>query len=284
MSEAAARPEADLFSIGWRDERQRDDDGNWHWVQVPLTAEDFLHPQEGDHFMINLPHGRDLRYLEDAMQVFANGRGDVLVCCDNRVEWEHGGLRPMGPDVAVFTGVTDPDTVSDGTFDVAAQHARPVLVIEITSPATRNIDLNDKVFRYHAARVPFYAIVDEQQESPREIGLLGYRWTEDGYVRVPLDARGWLWLEPVRLWLAAEGGQAVCYEENGTRVPSYREERRARRQLEARTEELQGMAEEAIGARQQAEREAERERQVRLDMEAKLRDALAEVERMKGKP
>jgi hypothetical protein len=52
----------------------------------------------------------------------------------------------------------------------------------------------------------------------------------------------------------------------------------------ARTEELQGMAEEAIGARQQAEREAERERQVRLDMEAKLRDALAEVERMKGKP
>ena len=46
------------------------------------------------------------------------------------------------------------------TLDVAAEGARPALVVEVTSPSTRENDLGTKPDFYHRAGVPLYVIAD----------------------------------------------------------------------------------------------------------------------------
>ena len=51
-STVALEPDlADPFFYGWREVRR-----NGVLVNVPLTREDMLHPQEGDHVTVNDPH------------------------------------------------------------------------------------------------------------------------------------------------------------------------------------------------------------------------------------
>ena len=120
-----------------------------------------------------------------------------------------------------FQGVRDWNP-TDGTFTVVDHGARPLLVVEVTSPSTRDNDLDDKVVEYHRAGVPFYGIVDRRVgRQGLEGRLLGYRANHEAYVRLPLDERGRLRLEPVGLWLAFEDGRAVCYDEQGKRREEY---------------------------------------------------------------
>ena len=88
-------------------------------------------------------------------------------------------------------------------FDVVKEGARPALVIEVTSPATRTNDVGIKVAYYHRARVPLYVIADvlEDDGTERRIELFGYQRTPRRYKRIKPDHRGWIWLDPLRLWL-----------------------------------------------------------------------------------
>ena len=147
--------------------------------------------------------------------------------------------------------------------------ARPVLVVEITSPSTRSYDLDDKVVEYHKAGVPFYAIVDYRPElAERQVYLIGYRATPEGYLRVAVNEQGRLWLEPVRLWLAAEGDRAVCYDERGERVRDVVELDLAARQAEERAAE--------------AERAAQKACQQATDLAARMAQLEAELQRLRG--
>jgi len=107
-------------------------------------------------------------------------------------------------------------------------HAKALLLIEVTSPETRRNDLEVKPDLYHRCKVPLYAIVDRQGgERGDEVRLIGYRATRTRFAPLPLDERGWLWLEPVRLWLAVEQDRVICYDENGRRIPPPNERARA---------------------------------------------------------
>src|SRR5207244_4266943 len=102
-----------------------------------------------------------------------------------------------------------------GIFSVAAEGARPVLVIEIVSvdahdPGVRNNDVVAKVREYYQAGVPLYVIVDQERENgPRR--LIGYRRGKRRYVKLPLDDQGRLWLEPLGLWLGLRENRVVCF-------------------------------------------------------------------------
>src|SRR5204862_221599 len=114
-----------------------------------------------------------------------------------RTDWGVEEVKPHGPDLGVFVNVSKPWDRFKGTFKVAEVGAKPVLVIEVTSPNTRSNDLIDKVTEYYKAGVPLYAIVDYRPEvDERQVHVLGYEATPKGYVRIPLDERGRLWLEP----------------------------------------------------------------------------------------
>ncbi len=295
-----ARPEQatdDPFRYGWRYVWQKNDKGMPVQVQVPLTLADVLHPQEEDRIVQNDLHDRDCVYLREVLRRASARLPAPIVFHDMRIDWGVEGVLPLGPDEIVFQGLQRPWVPGQGTFHVADWAARPVLVVEVTSPATRNLDLDDKVLLYFRAGVPFYAIVDYRTETePPNMGILGYQATANGYVRAPLNAEGRLWLPEVRLWLAAEDGRAVCYDEQGKRIPDHVESLDRTQEALDRAEEAHLLTEEAVQARKDAEakaqdadsRAADQER-LRKDAETKaadlarsLQDLQAELQRLRG--
>jgi hypothetical protein len=280
----------DPFRYGWRYVRKADEAGKTAWVRVPLTQEDVLHPQEEDFIVQTNAHQRDCQHLKNVLDEQLVGRPGMKVFHDMRTDWGVRGVTPHGPDFVVFEGMVGEWSPIRGTFMAAEVGARPVLVIEVTSPSTRDTDLDDKVVEYYKAGVPFYAIVDSRPgEEPRCVRLLGYRATPEGYVRVPLDERGWLWLDPVRIWLAGGGEKVVCYDEQGNRilehverVQAHRETAEALRLMDERVEEAHALTEDAVRARQAAESQAQQEAQARQAAEAQAADFAARLQAMEA--
>ena len=194
--------DADPFRLGWRYVTVRRPDGTEVSEQVPLTAEDVLFPEEGDFIVQTDYHSIDMAYLLTLFRAWLADDPDALALSDCRVDWNIPGVRPLGPDLAVFSGV-GPRHGEIATFDLAAEGARPVLVIEITSPATRKNDLGIKGDFYHRAGVPLYVIADATEDpgGGRRLELIAYRYAAAGYRKVKPDARGWIPLAPLGLSL-----------------------------------------------------------------------------------
>jgi Uma2 family endonuclease len=249
-------PKDDPFRLGWRNVLKRDENGLVQLTPIPLTLEDVLYPEDGDVIVSNEYHAEDCIYLRNALRLALNGRPDALVLKETHTDFGLEGVKPIVPDVTVFSGVTgDRDRMK--TFYPGRIGARPELVIEITSPSTRSIDLNTKPMIYCRAGVPVYAVVDSWMEmEERVVMLVAYRLTPEGYVRVPTDERGRIWLEPVRLWLAPEKERVVLIDEQGQRVPAPEELARSLKQSDAKNEELQSEAEANILAKREAEKKA----------------------------
>jgi colicin import membrane protein len=254
-------PENDPFFYGWRYVRRAGNNGRKVWVEVPLTREDVLHPQEGDHVMNGSPHDEDCIYLTNVCKARTADQPNAVVLHDVGVYWDVPGLEHHSPDVTVIFGVRRVQPWP--SFHVAVEGVRPTVLFEVTSLCTRDGDLLDKKREYHRAGVPYYIIVDDQARrgQPRRLRLLGYRRGPRGYRRMPLSADGRLWLEPLGMWLAIEGARVVCYDAAGERLLEYAELEKAR-----------------VAAEQQARTEAE----ARVAAEAKMRDLEAELKRLRG--
>ena len=79
--------------------------GPRHFDQVPLTRDDVLFPQEDDFIVQNTAHNADRGYLDDVFNDRLNETPTAVVLADCRVDWNIPGVRPLGPDIAVFLGV-----------------------------------------------------------------------------------------------------------------------------------------------------------------------------------
>jgi Uma2 family endonuclease len=292
-------PEPDPFRYGWRYVRIVRSDGTEELDQVPLTLEDVLHPEFGDVILESDPHDSDRVYLKSVFKARVHDQPRTVVLSDCQVDFNIPGVKPLCPDVGVFTGVRR--RIAWSSFNVAREGARPALVAEITSPETRSNDIEVKVDYYGRGRVPWYVIADVtiEGESERRIELILYRRTGRRYQRVPADALGRVWLEPVGLWLGQtrdeRGGfmRLACYDPaTGEEVGDYtaisraleevraraaeareraRAERRARSQAKARAR--------AERAREEAERARDAEARARAEAEAEIRALRAELER-----
>ncbi|MHB1421937.1 MAG: Uma2 family endonuclease [Gemmataceae bacterium] len=305
------RPYLDPFRYGWRYAWQPGPNGQQIRVQVPLTQADVLHPQEDDFIVQNPAHEEDCHYLKTVLAAHLADRQGVVIFRDQRIDWGVAGIAPHGPDLAVLENVPEDLPPQLGTLHVRESAARPLLVLEVTSPTTREVDLDEKVVEYDLAGVPFYAIVDRRiRNEGEELRLLAYRATDQGYVRVKPDARGWLTLEPIGLWLGTEGRHLVCRDIQGQRlldyqevVQAYRAEAQARKEAEARAEQERTRAdaecaraeaertraeaertraEAEAQARQQAEQRALGETQARQQAEEVIRQLEAELNRLRG--
>jgi colicin import membrane protein len=160
-----------------------------------------------------------------------------------------------------------------GTFPVKENGANPLVIVEVTSPSTRYVDLDEKVEDYHKAGVPLYIIADrrETNDGSAFIRLLAYRTTPEGYVRVPDDPKG-VWIEALKVWVQAEGDLVVCADEHGNRIPDLRTQRD--------TAEKEREAERT--ARATAEKERDAEQAARLAAEQKLKELYGEFKRLRG--
>ena len=216
-----SKPPRDPWFYGWRYVAKVREDGTHYDEQVPLTEWDVLHPQEDDFIVHNSFHNDLCAYLKAVFLWRLDARENALVLQDDRVDWQTAGLIPHGPDVVVFLDAPPRDPFV-GTYRVRDAGARPIFVIEVTSPSTRRKDLNEKVFHYNRAEIPLYVIVDaEEGENGAEIDLLAYTPSPDGPVRVILTDPTRIWLPEIDLWLAVKGEQVVCLEANGTAVGDY---------------------------------------------------------------
>jgi colicin import membrane protein len=187
----AASAEPDPYRYGWRDVPVHHTDGSVSYDTVPLSLEDVLFPETGDFIVHNDHHGNDSIYLKSVFQSRVAGDPHAVVVSDRRVDWNVPGVRPLGPDVALFRGIKQRKDWS--TLNVAAEGALPLLVVEITSPQSRQNDLVKKVDIYHAAKVPLYVIADatSETETTRRLELIAYRYQPKAYERIEPDARGW---------------------------------------------------------------------------------------------
>ncbi len=231
----AAADQPDPYQYGWRDAERELPDGSIEIDQVPLTLEDVLFPEEGDHVTHNDAHQRRCVYLYDVLRARVAAEPSAVVLHDVRIKWNVPRLRPLGPDIAVIFGVRERKNWS--TFNTAAEETTPALIVEVTSPETRVLDHNHKVDAYELAKVPFYIIVDSGTRRNRfTLSLIGYQQTPDGYVEMSPDERGWLWLEPVRLWLGIRENELFCYDEAGAQIGDYANVTAALVEAEARAQ------------------------------------------------
>ena len=193
--------ESDPYRYGWRYVRVRGADGTETFDQVPLSLEDVLFPETGDFIVQTDLHDTDSSYFKAVFNARLAGNPQAVAVSDCRVDWNLPGVRPLGPDVAVFFGIKRRKDWA--TLNVAAEGARPVLVVEVTSTSTRVNDVEIKPEYYHRARVPLYVIADVlvEDEETRHMELIGYRYAPAGYERIAPDARGWIWLDPLGIWL-----------------------------------------------------------------------------------
>ena len=262
------------FRYGWRYVRHDREDGTPVFEQVPLTLEDVLHPQEGDQVVHNNEHQRRVRYLCDVFEAQLAGDPTAVVLDDVLISWDHPDVRPHSPDLAVILGVREHKNW--GTFDVAEEGVRPVLIVELTSPDTASLDRSNKLEEYDLAGVPLYVVVDAvaTRRAPG-LRLLAYAQTPEGYRVHPPDERGWIWLEPVRTWLSIQDDEIVCRDAEGQPLGNYRAlaqalhaEERARQDAEFRAD----VAEERADVAQE-----------RADVaDARIRELEEEVRRLRG--
>src|SRR5262249_17577870 len=146
--------EPDPFRYGWRNVRRQKPDGTEEFELVPLTLEDVLHPQEGDRIPESSRHERHRRHFHNVVERRVSRQPTLLSLSDCLVDWDRIGLRGPSPDLGLFERDLPWPWRSWSTLHVKREGARPVFLLEIVSPSTRNNDVVEKLAHYHRAGVP----------------------------------------------------------------------------------------------------------------------------------
>jgi Uma2 family endonuclease len=267
------------YPYGWREVLCHHPEGIPFYKRIPLTLADVLHPQEDDVFMPSDEHTRLCIYLFTVLSWLLEDQPDALVLSEVNIDWGVQEMAPHRPDLAVIFGIQQRKEWS--TFYVAEEGTRPTVIIEITSPKTRTLDLDDKVDEYEQMGVPFYVIVDKQVRKRRtHRQLIGWQMTPDGYAPMPLDEGNRLWLEPLKVWLSLEEGRLICYDQEGQKLFGYSEVAAARKQAELRAaqEAVRAARADARAAQEAARAAHESARATEEAKRAKQAEARAEAE------
>jgi Uma2 family endonuclease len=187
---------------------------------VPLYTHDLLFPQEGDDVVTNDNHNRCYLYLYSALRRVLAGRPGARVFADHRVDFQVPGLQPLGPDVTVLVGTAGEWNPLHGTFPVKTYGGRPALVVEVTSPSTRELDVDDKFDLYHRAGVGVYLLADVPPGGdPPRMEVDGYEWSVEGYRRMGWDADGTVWVPELGVGFRPDGLRLVVIGPNRQPVP-----------------------------------------------------------------
>ncbi|MFQ5856283.1 MAG: Uma2 family endonuclease [Anaerolineae bacterium] len=191
----------DEFYYGHRIVITHDEAGREIFTYQPLTLEDFLDPQEGDHFVQGTLHNDDTEQAKSIFRHLHEEDSTAAVFSDLKMVWDIEGLSQPAPDVAVIPNVKDPDRPRR-EFDVAVEGTRPRFVLEIVSPRYRKPDREEKVAIYERAGVEEYVIIDSWlQEGEVSYEVLGYRLEEGVYVEIEPDERGWIYSAVNNVWI-----------------------------------------------------------------------------------
>ncbi len=261
-AEPRRRPPAPLggedpFRLGFRERHVTTPDGRRVLAQIPLTAEDLVYPQEGDHVTQGMPHFSFLHPQADAMRRYLEKRPGIVVTSDVTVVLRHDG-KNCGPDVAVIEGDFDPGAVP-GAIHLREVGGRLAFALEAVSTSEREIedkDLKKNLKRYAREGVEEYFTLYPVL-GRRVKDLVGRRLSTEGeYEEIPPDEAGRVYSEQLGLffYIDPKSGKLVAVDAGTSQrlLTSDEEEARAdreaeaRRQAEERAEHAEERAEQAL--------------------------------------
>ncbi len=247
-----------------------------------VIDERVLYPiHEEDSVVQDDRHDRQARHLADVVEV---QRPDLWVMHDVPLYWiPENKQRYRAPDLSVIGGRRPEGNIR---VYLAWVDPPPLLVGEIASVETRELDLNDRFADYQAGlRVPEYLFADPPEAAPRF-----WRLVDGSYRAVEPDADGRVWSEAVGVGFGyGENDFLRVYDRaTGRLLPSHAE----RKQREEQEVYLRGLAEEQarqereraeteITRRVAAEQRAQREAQQRVEAERRLAEMAIELERLR---
>jgi Uma2 family endonuclease len=201
-----------LAEAGWRTEQVQQPDGSWGSMQVPLTDDEFLHPEHGFHLPNSTFHDKIAGDCKDILTRRYASDPHVAVFRDLNIQWGKANLGKHCPDTCVMFEVRDKNR-NWTEFRVDREQARPVLVIEVVSPRYRNVDRQVKVREYAQAGVETYIIFDYRQQRDTWIEeVLGYQLVDGLYLPLVPDEAGQILAEAVGLWFGLEAGEVVVVD------------------------------------------------------------------------
>ncbi len=212
--------------------------------------------------------------------------------------WIARGPRPgtsglRRPDLLVAFDVDPQAYHATRGYLISEQGKPPDFVLEIASPSTAKVDVEEKPADYAGLGILEYWRFDETGDS-HGVRLAGDRLVDGRYEPIPIEElpdgslQGYSPVLNVYLrWEPVQGEQGMLgwYDpETGQHIPTFDERQEAQLRAEARTEQeraarlqAESRAEQEQAARLQAETRAEQERSARLQAEARSAQAEAEV-------
>ncbi|MCE7989623.1 MAG: Uma2 family endonuclease [Caldilinea sp. CFX5] len=207
LERTAHQPTEPDWERGWRYETIQLVDGKEELVRIPLTDEEVLHPQEGYIMPERTYHETICRDLSDMLLMRYKDQVEMAVFHDLSFEWDKPDLKDHAPDIAIVPHVHDRDADRE-KFIVAEEKTRPLLIIEVVSPKTRNNDRSTKVKQYARAGVQEYLYIDHWTRKGQEIWeVVGFRLEEGQYVPLVPDEDGAIYCRSVGLRIGIENGK-----------------------------------------------------------------------------
>jgi len=271
------------WSLGWRYERVRTADGKEELVQIPLTPDEALHPEEGYIMPVRPYHERITTDLSVMLRAHYHHHPTITVFCDLVFKWDHPEIRSFAPDVALVPNVRAP-AADRGEFVVADEGTRPLLVIEVVSPNSRVGDRVTKVRDYPQVGVQEYIYIDHWERRGQAIWeIAGFRLAGDRYLPIVPDEDGAIYSETLHLRIGIEEGQVWIEDANTgkellTHLQTYQALQAAEEQAKAEAAARQAAEEQATveaAARQAAEEQARAEVAARQEAEEQARAEFA---------
>jgi len=202
----ADQADTDPFYYGRRQVIRYDRTGQPSYTYLPLTAADFLDPQEGDEFVQTAQHDADVRTLRAIFRHLHRFNPATGVLSNVKLIWPSIGLSQPAPDLAIIPEMSDPDR-QRSVFNVREEGTTPSFVLEVVSPRFAVADREQKVAIYQQAGVPEYFIIDggwcegQDEQTPPTYQVFGYQLQAGAYLALAPDPRGWIYSAINKVWI-----------------------------------------------------------------------------------
>ncbi|HBB31239.1 MAG TPA: hypothetical protein DDZ80_28240 [Cyanobacteria bacterium UBA8803] len=234
----------ELAECGWRFASITQPDGTIAQQRVPLTSEEFLHPQECFHLPNSTFHDDVAGQAKDILTRRYANDPTTGVFRDLLIEWDIAGQGDHCPDTFVAFGITNKEQ-NRSKFIVADEGVRPAFVLEVVSPRYRKEDREAKVIEYARTRVQEYVIIDRRTQRGQVVEeVLGYRLVEGLYQPIAPDEEGRIRCDTVGLLIGLqEGGLVMDDASTGERLLSSLELEAAKASAEQQAAEMAALLE-----------------------------------------
>jgi hypothetical protein len=167
---------------------------------------------------------------------------------------------------------------------VAEEGTRPLLIVEVVSPSTRENDRVKKVKHYARVGVQEYVYIDHWTRKGQEVWeIVGFRLDEGLYEPMVPDEDGALYCQTVGLRIGIENGKVWVEDaETGEDLLTNLAAHRALRAADAARKAAEAQAAVAAEARRIAEAQAAAEAEARRAAEARIAELEAQVRALRG--